>query len=97
MSSINVTSVLPKPDFSGEDKRLDFKENKNFIYCPSCREKVNPSKKYHPGVVSWVICLFCVLFGCFFGCCLIHFCLRKVQDRYHHCSKCNNFISKNFI
>ncbi|CAG9313313.1 unnamed protein product [Blepharisma stoltei] len=63
-------------------------------FCPHCRLEILTSVKYEPGAVTYLSCLGLVCVGCFWGCCLVPFCITELQDCSHYCSSCNNFIYK---
>lgn len=62
------------------------------LTCPNCRASVSTSLDYEPGVLTWISSGLICLFGCWFGCCLIPFCLSDCQDVKHKCPNCGHFV-----
>jgi lipopolysaccharide-induced tumor necrosis factor-alpha factor len=62
--------------------------------CPNCRSMVITRVEYSNGLLTWLLCLFLVIFGCWLGCCLIPFCVTDLQNVQHHCPNCNAFIGE---
>lgn len=44
------------------------------------------------GWCVWIAALFCIVFGCVFGCCLFPFCVDSFKDKKHECSVCGCLI-----
>uniref|UniRef100_A0A5S6QWG0 LITAF domain-containing protein n=1 Tax=Trichuris muris TaxID=70415 RepID=A0A5S6QWG0_TRIMR len=62
------------------------------VQCSSCGSMVVTELKPVAGTLSWVLCMTCALFGLFFGCCLIPFCVPSLQDAEHHCPNCKALL-----
>jgi lipopolysaccharide-induced tumor necrosis factor-alpha factor len=89
----NIPNTMYYPIDSSIDS-VSSKKCPQILYCPSCKKEILSNIKFTPGVFAWVACGCCALIGCFWGCCLIPFCIHKTQDVLHFCSVCNNFIVK---
>ncbi|KAI6191423.1 Lipopolysaccharide-induced TNF factor [Aphelenchoides bicaudatus] len=64
------------------------------VTCPQCHQNVITHVRYSPGLLAWLICAGCVIFGCIFGCCLIPFCVDDCQDCEHQCPNCHAFLGQ---
>ncbi|KFD45159.1 hypothetical protein M513_13964, partial [Trichuris suis] len=62
------------------------------VQCANCGSMVTTEVKPVAGTLSWVLCMTCALFGLFFGCCLIPFCVPSLQDVEHHCPNCKTLL-----
>jgi lipopolysaccharide-induced tumor necrosis factor-alpha factor len=62
--------------------------------CANCRSVIITRVEHTNGVLTWILCLFLVLFGCWLGCCLIPFCISDLQNVQHYCPNCNAFIGE---
>jgi len=60
--------------------------------CPYCHYYgfTETSKKI--GAATWLTFSGCLLFGCWFGCCLIPFCLDDLKDTIHRCANCHRMV-----
>uniref|UniRef100_T1JEW0 LITAF domain-containing protein n=1 Tax=Strigamia maritima TaxID=126957 RepID=T1JEW0_STRMM len=75
--------------------QMFFGANPINITCPNCGSHVVTSTTTNPGLLSWLICGMCVLFGCWLGCCLIPFCIPECQDVEHSCPNCKSLLGTN--
>lgn len=61
-------------------------------YCPACAQLVVTRLEHTSGTMAWLTCAGLFIFGCFYGCCLIPFCLDGLKDVTHRCPSCNNVL-----
>jgi hypothetical protein len=47
--------------------------------CSSCQQYIVTRVESKNGLLPWVICGICTLFGCWLGCCLIPFCIDDLK------------------
>ncbi|XP_014672456.1 PREDICTED: lipopolysaccharide-induced tumor necrosis factor-alpha factor homolog isoform X2 [Priapulus caudatus] len=62
------------------------------LQCPACQATVLTSVETAPGSAAWLTSLVCCVFGCWWGCCLIPFCIPEMQDVKHSCPNCRHHI-----
>jgi lipopolysaccharide-induced tumor necrosis factor-alpha factor len=62
--------------------------------CPQCHLTIVTRVERTPGLLVWILCCILILFGCWFGCCLIPFCIPSIQNTQHYCPNCKSFIGK---
>jgi lipopolysaccharide-induced tumor necrosis factor-alpha factor len=62
--------------------------------CANCRSIVITRVEQTNGLLTWLLCLLLLLFGCWLGCCLIPFCITDLQNIQHYCPNCNAFIGE---
>lgn len=67
-----------------------FGESPMQVTCRHCNFNVVTKTVVKPGGLTWLMFSLCCLFGCWFGCCLIPFCVDGFQDVDHHCPQCNS-------
>ncbi|XP_042293389.1 lipopolysaccharide-induced tumor necrosis factor-alpha factor isoform X2 [Sceloporus undulatus] len=60
--------------------------------CPSCRRVIVTHVTHNAGALTWLSCGGLCLLGCWFGCCLIPFCVDALLDVDHHCPSCNALL-----
>jgi len=60
--------------------------------CPHCQQSITTNCSYKNGMATWLSCGGLCLFGCWFGCCLIPFCVDGLKDVTHHCPNCQRII-----
>nr|XP_022341661.1 cell death-inducing p53-target protein 1 homolog [Crassostrea virginica] len=84
----------PPPMYGGHSKFHAFREVPVHMQCPYCHAEVATSVTYEAGTMTWVICLFLILFGFWLGCCLIPFCIDGCKDCVHTCPNCQQVIGK---
>ncbi|XP_062868543.1 lipopolysaccharide-induced tumor necrosis factor-alpha factor homolog [Trichomycterus rosablanca] len=58
--------------------------------CPMCTQTVVSRLDYNSGSMTWLACAGIFIFGCFYGCCLIPFCVDSLKDVRHICPNCNH-------
>lgn len=56
--------------------------------CFRCQSMIVTATQQNTGVFAWLICMVLIFFGCWFGCCLIPFCMDSCQDVIHTCPNC---------
>ncbi|KAE9554168.1 hypothetical protein FO519_002648 [Halicephalobus sp. NKZ332] len=62
--------------------------------CPHCHQHIHSQVNYTSGLLSWLICGGCLLFGCWLGCCLIPFCVDDCKDAEHFCPNCKAYLGQ---
>ncbi|KRZ51341.1 Lipopolysaccharide-induced tumor necrosis factor-alpha factor -like protein [Trichinella nativa] len=62
------------------------------VQCVSCHAVVTTETKLVAGSLAWILCVTCLIFGFWFGCCLIPFCIPSVMDVEHRCPNCKAVI-----
>jgi len=71
-----------------------FAKNPVQCSCPNCRSMIITRVEQTSGLLTWLLCFFLVIFGCWLGCCLIPFCISDLQNIQHYCPNCNAFIGE---
>ncbi|CAF0873674.1 unnamed protein product [Adineta steineri] len=71
-----------------------FSRNPVQCSCPNCRAMIVTRVEQKNGLLTWLLCLFLIIFGCWLGCCLIPFCISDLQNVQHYCPNCNAFIGE---
>jgi len=64
------------------------------VQCPMCHAQVITRISKQPGTLAWLSCGGLALIGCWFGCCLIPFCIDGCLDTEHWCPNCNRLIAR---
>lgn len=62
--------------------------------CANCHSLIITRVKQTSGLLVWIVCFILILFGCWFGCFLIPFCIRDLQNMQHFCPNCKKFIGE---
>ncbi|RWS04558.1 lipopolysaccharide-induced tumor necrosis factor-alpha factor-like protein [Dinothrombium tinctorium] len=62
------------------------------MICTHCGESVMTKIRTTSGLLTWFMCIVICLIGCFWGCCLIPFCMKMFKDVEHRCPKCKAFL-----
>ncbi|CAF1064144.1 unnamed protein product [Adineta ricciae] len=62
--------------------------------CWNCQKQVVTRVEKKNGLLTWLICGGTCLVGCFFGCCLIPFCVDACKDTVHICPNCSNVLGE---
>eukprot|EP01128_Nolandella_sp_AFSM9_P011012 TRINITY_DN7732_c0_g1_i1.p2 TRINITY_DN7732_c0_g1~~TRINITY_DN7732_c0_g1_i1.p2 ORF type:complete len:170 (-),score=28.34 TRINITY_DN7732_c0_g1_i1:96-605(-) len=60
--------------------------------CQHCHNTVITKIRYTPGLAVIAIAGIICLFGGFFGCCLIPFCIAELKDVEHTCPSCHRIV-----
>ncbi|KAH9528080.1 LITAF domain-containing protein-like [Dermatophagoides farinae] len=60
--------------------------------CPYCHLNIVTRIRYMNGLLTYILCCGLLLVGCWYGCCLIPFCMPACQDVEHYCPKCGMII-----
>jgi len=58
------------------------------MLCPRCGAQVVTETQPVSGTLTWLLCILIAVVGCFWGCCLIPFCVDECQDVEHRCPSC---------
>uniref|UniRef100_A0A914I2Z7 LITAF domain-containing protein n=1 Tax=Globodera rostochiensis TaxID=31243 RepID=A0A914I2Z7_GLORO len=61
--------------------------------CKNCGQQMVTSVKYTAGLITWLLCGCCVLFGCWLCCCL-PFCMSDCQNTEHYCAECKTYLGR---
>ncbi|BFZ16088.1 hypothetical protein BsWGS_19127 [Bradybaena similaris] len=59
-----------------------------FVLCHNCDELVTTTVTYKCGLLTWSVSVMLCLTGCWFGCCLIPYCIKQTKDAVHKCPNC---------
>ncbi|CAF2808070.1 unnamed protein product [Rotaria sp. Silwood2] len=62
--------------------------------CPNCRSTIITRTEETTGLLTWLLCILLIVFGCWLGCCLIPFCVSDLQNVKHYCPSCNAFLGE---
>ena len=60
--------------------------------CSNCSNHVQTVVEPTPGLLTYMLAGGLCLVGCWFGCCLIPFCMDSVKDFEHRCPNCNAMV-----
>ncbi|CAG5129852.1 unnamed protein product, partial [Candidula unifasciata] len=62
------------------------------VLCQHCGILVTTTITYESGLLTWSVSAMMCLTGCWFGCCLIPFCMRHTKDVVHTCPVCHTVL-----
>ncbi|ESO82382.1 hypothetical protein LOTGIDRAFT_134649, partial [Lottia gigantea] len=62
------------------------------VYCPYCNAHITTLTQYESGALTWLSSGLLCLFGLWFGCCLIPFCVDSLKDVKHKCRNCQRLV-----
>ena len=77
--TVQVTRVTPKVFKSQHGVQ---------VICPNCSSEVITATYQRISGKQWFGCILLTLLGCFWGCCLIPFCIPSLKKTKHVCPKC---------
>ena len=63
------------------------------FHCPFCSHDSNTEVSLQAGSRSWVACSGMCVLGCWFGCCLLPFCMESMQEPKHFCQHCKREVN----
>uniref|UniRef100_A0A2H8TKI0 Lipopolysaccharide-induced tumor necrosis factor-alpha factor n=1 Tax=Melanaphis sacchari TaxID=742174 RepID=A0A2H8TKI0_9HEMI len=63
-----------------------------YTYCYSCNNKIHTTTSINYKSIAWLSSLLMCVVGCFFGCCLIPFCIDSCSNIKHKCPECDAFL-----
>ncbi|KAI7803075.1 lipopolysaccharide-induced tumor necrosis factor-alpha factor homolog [Triplophysa rosa] len=69
-----------------------FRDTPVLVHCPVCTQHVTSQLEYTSGALTWLSCAGLAIFGCFYGCCLIPFCVNSLKDVTHRCPSCHRTL-----
>uniref|UniRef100_A0A6I8T029 Lipopolysaccharide-induced tumor necrosis factor-alpha factor homolog n=1 Tax=Xenopus tropicalis TaxID=8364 RepID=A0A6I8T029_XENTR len=104
--SVNMPNALPIPpgnflpvpmapcSVSPVQGANNFREAPTFTTCSFCQSQVRTRTEYTIGSLTVILFLIIILFGCWFGCCLIPFFVQHCKDVNHFCPNCNRLIHR---
>jgi len=61
--------------------------------CQICKAEVVTLTQSSAGLLAYLLGGACLLFGCWFGCCLIPCCVDSCRDVVHRCPNCQSEIA----
>jgi lipopolysaccharide-induced tumor necrosis factor-alpha factor len=62
------------------------------VKCSQCGIDVITETHETPGLLTYLLSGGLCLIGCWFGCCLIPFCITECQDIIHQCPNCKKYL-----
>lgn len=62
--------------------------------CVYCHSMITTRISHRPGLLVWFACFALILFGLWFGCCLIPFCISQLHNTRHFCPNCQKFLGE---
>ncbi|XP_046858210.1 lipopolysaccharide-induced tumor necrosis factor-alpha factor homolog isoform X5 [Xenia sp. Carnegie-2017] len=62
------------------------------MVCPHCNAQIVTTVSRDTGVLPWLVCCGLCAVGCWYGCCLIPFCIEDLQDCKHTCPNCQKCL-----
>jgi len=66
-----------------------FGEHSVAMQCPHCRAQITTTTYYEAGTFAWLLCIVCLVFGLWLGCCLIPLMMDGCKDVQHKCPNCH--------
>lgn len=89
----NQMPVYPYPAYNAQGEPINnWARESQRAYCQDCHAEVDTNVTPEPGVGTYAICTVIACAGCWYGCCLIPFCVNEFKDKVHRCPKCNKVI-----
>ncbi|XP_048848196.1 lipopolysaccharide-induced tumor necrosis factor-alpha factor homolog [Brienomyrus brachyistius] len=82
---VSVQTVYVQP-------RVVFGSQPVQTHCPMCMQMVLTRLEHNAGTMTWLTCAGLFIFGCFYGCCLIPFCVDDLKDVNHRCPNCSTVL-----
>ncbi|XP_050432165.1 LITAF domain-containing protein-like [Adelges cooleyi] len=64
------------------------------MVCISCRREITTHTAKKPSIMAYVSSVVCCAFGCFWGPCLIPFCMDSCMNVEHKCPECKTFLGQ---
>lgn len=87
--------VYPYPAYNAQGEPINnWSKESQRAYCHDCHAEINTLVTPEPGLGTYAMCTVIACTGCWYGCCLIPFCLPDLKDKVHRCPKCNTIIGK---
>jgi len=74
--------------------KVNFAEIPQRHHCQFCQKDIVTEVRFENGMLTYIACGVLVILGCFFGCCLIPFCVDAAKDIVHVCPNCHNAVGK---
>ncbi|XP_046857254.1 lipopolysaccharide-induced tumor necrosis factor-alpha factor homolog [Xenia sp. Carnegie-2017] len=62
------------------------------MVCPHCNAQIVTTVSRDTGLLPWLVCCGLCVAGCWYGCCLIPFCIEDLQDCKHTCPNCQKCL-----
>ncbi|KAK6191001.1 hypothetical protein SNE40_002751 [Patella caerulea] len=89
VQEVPVVGITPRPGSVGR-----YQQSPELIICQHCNATVTTSVSYETGMLTWAASGILCLVGCWFGCCLIPFCVNASKDVIHTCPNCKQLNGK---
>lgn len=64
------------------------------MVCSNCRKEITTNINKKPSSMAYISSLLCCVFGCFWGPCLIPFCMDQCLNVEHKCPKCEVYLGQ---
>uniref|UniRef100_A0A2S2N7C6 Lipopolysaccharide-induced tumor necrosis factor-alpha factor n=1 Tax=Schizaphis graminum TaxID=13262 RepID=A0A2S2N7C6_SCHGA len=64
------------------------------MVCSNCRKEITTKIYKKPSTMAYITSLLCCVFGCFWGPCLIPFCMDQCLNVEHKCPKCEVYLGQ---
>uniref|UniRef100_A0A914DTQ9 LITAF domain-containing protein n=1 Tax=Acrobeloides nanus TaxID=290746 RepID=A0A914DTQ9_9BILA len=71
-------------------EKYKFGSKPEYVQCTACGRSVTTRVAHEIGLMTWVVCLFCIVWICFLWVCLCNF----TKDVVHYCPECNHRLGK---
>lgn len=62
------------------------------LTCPACGYSVETRVKKENGAATWLAAFGLCLVGCWAGCCVVPFFVRRLKDSRHECPECDEWL-----
>jgi lipopolysaccharide-induced tumor necrosis factor-alpha factor len=87
-----LNEIIPNTDDIPINSETILGEKPVQCTCTNCHTLILTRVYQTPGFLSWIFCIILILFGCWIGCCLIPFCISKIQNTRHYCPNCKTVL-----
>ncbi|CAG9324977.1 unnamed protein product [Blepharisma stoltei] len=91
--NIQQNQDQPPPYLEFYDPNMSLGLTSQNIYCPTCGKNTWTRIEKKNGWFTYLSCTYLCLIGCFCGCCLIPFCVKRCKDSHHYCCNCNTRLA----
>lgn len=78
---------------TSDAKLLKFGDSPVLLACHYCGHEAHTTLNYQSGVRAWITCGGLCALGCWFGCCLLPFCMESLQEPQHLCTHCKKVLN----
>ncbi|CAF1118592.1 unnamed protein product [Rotaria sordida] len=83
--------IIPQPVFIGTPAFIPSEYPVQCV-CSRCQQPITTRIEKQNGLLTWLLVGGFLLFGCWFGCCLIPFCVDAGKDTAHYCPSCSQLL-----